>query len=47
MAWYRISNQAKELVNRMLEKLPKTRLTIWEALAADWLKDYNLSNNDN
>jgi len=35
--WYRISNQAKDLVNRMLDKNAETRPTIEAVLSHEWL----------
>lgn len=36
--WYRISNQAKDLVGRMLDKNPETRPTIEAVLSHEWLQ---------
>ena len=35
--WYRISNQAKDLVNRMLDKNPDSRPSIEAVLLHEWL----------
>ena len=34
--WPQLSNQAKDLVTRLLEKNPKKRLSLEEALAHEW-----------
>jgi calcium-dependent protein kinase len=40
MGWYRISNQAKDLVNRMLDKNPETRPSVDQVLQHDWITQY-------
>ena len=40
MGWYRISNQAKDLVNRMLDKNPETRPSVERVLQHDWITQY-------
>lgn len=45
--WDKISNDAKDLVNKMLHKDPRLRISAREALAHSWFNPENKSVNEN
>lgn len=41
--WSNISDDCKDIINRLLDKDPKTRITLDKALSHKWFKDLNIN----